>query len=163
MSRVREGRRLQRERGAALVEFVVAGFIGLIVVLALGRIVLMNARAWGWGRDKAELQANATEALEWMERSVREARRVAVDSPTQFRTYDSLGNLVHTYSRETSSGEMRLREDGHDLSARTCTQFSVTPDNDTTSVTLQFELEDHSGNRVAVLTRAARRNIYYEF
>jgi hypothetical protein len=163
MSRLREDRRPRRTRGVALIEFVVAGFIGLLVVLALGRIVLMNGRAWGWGRDKAELQANATEALEWMARSVREARRVIVDSPTQFRTYDSQGNLVHTFSRQTSNGEMRLREDDHDLSARTCTQLAVTPDNDTTSVTLRFELQDHSGNRVSVLTRAARRNIVYEF
>jgi hypothetical protein len=163
MSRMRGGRRARGARGAALVEFVIASFIGLLVVLALGRIVLMNARAWGWGRDKAELQANATEALEGMARSVREARRVVVDSPTQFRTYDSQGNLVHTYSRQTSNGELRLREDDRDLSARTCTQFSVTPDNDTTSLTLKFELQDRSGDKVAVLTRAARRNIVYEF
>jgi hypothetical protein len=163
MSRVRGEHSPRRVRGVALVEFVIAGFIGLMVVLALGRIVLMNARAWGWGRDKAELQANATEALEGMARSVREARRVVVDSPTQFRTYDSLGNLVHTYSRQTSNGELRLRVDGRDLSARKCTQFSVTPDNDTTSITLQFELADRSGDKVAVLTRAARRNIVYEF
>ena len=163
MSCARGWRGPRRERGVALVEFVIAGFIGLLVLLALGRIVLMNTRAWGWGRDKAELQANATEALEWMARSVREARRVVVVSATQFRTYDSQGSLVHTYARETSGGEPRLREDNRDLCTRKCTQFTVTPDNDTTSVTLQFELEDHSGDRVAVLTRAARRNIVYEF
>jgi len=116
MSRVREGRHARSARGVALVEFVIAGFIGLVVVLALGRIVLMNGRAWSWGRDKAELQANATEALEGMARSVREARRVVVDSPTQFRTYDSQGNLVHTYSRQTSNGELRLREGGESCS-----------------------------------------------
>jgi hypothetical protein len=157
-------RRARRhQRGATLVAFVIAALIGFVVLLALGRIALMNGRAWEWGRDKAVLQANATEAIEWIARSVRSARTLLVVSASEFDTYDASGTLVHTYKRDTVDGEPRLLEDGGDLIDRRCVQFVVTPDEDTTSVRLLVEVEDEAGNRVAVETRATVRNIHYAF
>jgi hypothetical protein len=47
--------------------------------------------------------------------------------------------------------------------ARPCVAFVVSPDRDSTSVTLEVELEDGAGNRVRAMTRAAARNRIYEF
>ena len=129
----------------------------------MGSLILQNQRSWQWGRDKTVLQQNTTEALEWMARSVRASRRLAVVSDTKFRTYNENGVLVHSYERTLVAGEGRLQEDAMDLVDRRCTQFQVTTDEDTTSVTLVLELEDDAGNRVAVMTRATVRNLDYQF
>jgi len=150
-------------RGFTTIELVVAGAIAMVVVLAMGYLILQNQRSWKWGRDKAVLQQNTTEALEWMARSVRGARTLAVVSDTRFLTYDENGSVVHTFDRVLVGGEGRLRQDAVDLVETRCTQFQVTPDDDTTSVTLLLELEDDAGNRVAAKTRATLRNRIYEF
>jgi hypothetical protein len=147
----------RQEKGYTLIEFLIGVFLALIVVLALGRIVLTNQRSWEWGRDKVTLQANTTEALDWMSRSVRAARRLEITSATQFKTYDETGALVHTY--QLSSG--KLQQDGADLVARPCTAFTVA--GDTTSVTMTLELQDKSGNKVRATTRASVRNRFFEF
>ena len=144
-------------------ELMVAMIIALVVVMAMGSIIVQNIKSWQQGRDKAVLQQNVTEGLEWMARSVRAARTLVVISATEFETYDETGALVHTYERVNAGGSFRLREDGTDLVERECTQFSVTPDSDTTSVTLVLELEDDAGNLVAARTRAAVRNQSFEF
>jgi hypothetical protein len=146
-----------------LLELVIASFLALVVVFAMDRIILNNLRAWGWGRDKAELQANEIEALEWMARSIRAAHHLQVVSTSEFRTYDAAGALLHTYAREIVGGEGRLRQDGADLVARECTAFGVTPDDDTTSLTLTVELEDNSWNRISATTRVAIRNRPFEY
>jgi Tfp pilus assembly protein PilW len=66
--------------GYTLIELAVGGFLALFVVLALGHVILQNQRSWEWGRDKAVLQQNATEGIEWMARAVRAARRLEVIS-----------------------------------------------------------------------------------
>jgi Tfp pilus assembly protein PilV len=150
---------LRSNKGVTMVELLIAAFVALIVVLAMGRIITTNIRSWNQGRDKAVLQQNVTEALEWMARSIRGARTIEVISSTQFSTYDETGSLVHTYAL---SGD-RLHEDGSDLVDRKCTSFSVTPDADTTSLVLELELEDDAGMLVAARTRAAARNRTFEF
>ena len=132
--------------------------IALVVVLALGRIMLANQRSWDSGRDKAELQANTTETLEWMARSIRAARFLTVVAGDEFWTHDESGTLTHVYRLDTDGAEPRLQEDGRDLSTRRCTQFVVTADDDTTSLTLRLELEDDDGDRVFGMTRVAVRN-----
>lgn len=150
---------LRSSKGVTIVEFLIAIFVALIVVLAMGRIITTNIRSWNQGRDKAVLQQNVTEALEWMARSIRGARTVEVASSTEFSTYDENGTLVHTYML---SGD-RLHEDGSDLVDRKCTRFNVIPDADTTSLVLEMELEDEAGMLVAARTRAAVRNRTFEF
>jgi len=108
-------RRWRSSRGLTLVELMIASFLAFLVVLAMGRIIQANLRAWEWGRDKAVLQANATEAIEWMARQVRAAHHVAVVSTNEFQTFDSDGTLLHTYRRQVVSGEGRLQQDGTDL------------------------------------------------
>lgn len=158
-------RRGARSRdGFGLTEMVIAMVLGLFVVLALGHIVLVNKDAWGWTQDKAVLQQNVTETLEWMARSVRAARRVEMASSTEFRTFDETGALVHSYQLvETTGGGHRLQEDGRDLSDRLCTQFVCTPGPDTTSLILELELEDKAEDRVAGMTRATMRNRNFLF
>jgi hypothetical protein len=150
-------------RGLTLLELVIATFLALIVVLAMGKIILVNNRAWEWGRDKSVLQANETEALEWMARSIRAANHLRMISASEFRTYDAAGTLLHTYRRQVVSGLGRLQQDGTDLVARQCTQFVLTPDNDTTSLTIRLELQDNSSNKISATTRAAVRNRAFEF
>ena len=55
-----------------------------------------------------------------------------------------------------------LYENGVQMVGRVCTGFAVTQE-DTTSVSIQIELRDNAGNLVAGNTRAAVRNMTYEF
>ena len=64
---------LSDRRGYTLIELMIAVVLGLVVVLALGRLILTNQRSWEQGRDKTVLQQNVTESLEWMARSIRAA------------------------------------------------------------------------------------------
>ncbi len=150
-------------RGGTLMEMCVGMFLALLVVLAAGNIILTNARAWEWGRDKMVLQQNATEALEWMARAVRAADSLAVISASEVRTYDAGGALLHTYAQVIEGSEGRLHQDGSDLVDRVCSQFVVTPGADTTSVTLLVELADNAGDHVAAQTRAALRGRSFVF
>lgn len=151
------------EVGFTLIELMVALSLSFVVVLALGKIVLQNQRSMTWGRDKVVLQQNATEAAEWMARSVRASRRLEVLSSSRFRTYDEGDTITHVFELLTVGGFPRLRENGGDLVDRNCTLFQVTPDDDTTSLVLEIELEDDSGNRVRADTRAAVRNRTFEY
>jgi type II secretory pathway pseudopilin PulG len=143
-------------RGFTLVELTIGLFLGLLIIIMLGRIILTSQRTWGWGRDKVTLQQNVTEAVEGMARSVRAARTLVVVGDDEFQTYDEDSVLVHTYLLDGASE--RLLQDGVPLVDRKCTVFRCTPDDDTTSIGLEVELEDDSSNRVAAQTRAAIRN-----
>lgn len=144
--------------GATMVEFMIATVIALILVLVLGWLLMSSQRTWESGRDKSELQANTTEALEWMARSIRESRRLTLVNSNEFWTHDETGGLAHTYRLDNTGVEPRLQQDGQDLATRHCTQFTVTADDDTTSLTLVLELEDSDGDRVLGMTRVALRN-----
>jgi hypothetical protein len=156
-------RKWRSNAGVTLIELTISVFLTLFVVIVMGRVVLQNQRSFGWGRDKVTLQQNVTEACEWMARTVRAARTLDVVSASELRAYDESGTLIHTFRRFTVNGTPRLQQDGAALVDRKCTQFVVTPDSDTTSVTLSLELEDDSGNRVAASTRVALRNRTFEF
>jgi hypothetical protein len=95
-----------------------------------------------------------------MSRSVRSARSLVVVSANEFSTRDAAGAVVHTYKRALVSGIYRLLQDGAVMVDRPCQQFSVTPNADTTSVSLTLRLQisatDTTG--VAALTRATVRN-----
>jgi hypothetical protein len=158
------GRPRQGSRGGyTLLELAIASLIALLVVLALGRLIVANLRSWEWGRDKVVLQQNVTEALEWMERSVRAAHTLQVPANNSFITFDETGAQVHTYHIEQVAGRNRLREDNHDLSDRPCTLFTVSANWDTTSLLIRLEFEDAAGDRVAATTRATIRNRPFEF
>ena len=150
-------------RGFTLIELMIATFLSLIVVLALGNIVLANQKAWVWGHDKAVLQSNVTESLEWMARSIRAAHSIQVLGSGDFQTYDENDNPTHRYRLSGSGASARLLEDESSFSDRTCTQFTVTANTDTTSLTLALEFEDDSGARVAAMNRATLRNRTLEF
>ena len=64
-----------RERGFTMVELMIASFLAVIVVLALGNVILVSQKSWEWGRDKTVLQQNVAEVTEWMARSVRQSQR----------------------------------------------------------------------------------------
>jgi len=149
--------------GFTIVELVIASFLALVVVLALGTVAVTSNRSWDRHLKKATLQANTTEALEWMARAVRGARTIAVVDTSQVRTYDASGTLTHTYQRVVLGDGGHLRQDGTDLVEQKCTRFRVTPDDDTTSVTLLLELEDRSESRMKAETRVAVRNRTFTF
>ncbi len=157
------GKRSRDRRGLTIIEFTVASMISVIVVLALGRIVLASKRGFDWNVDKTVLQQNASESLEHMARTVRASKRLVVSSTSAFSTYDETGALTHTFLRTVANGTGTLLQDGAALTPRACTAFTVTPDDDTTSVSLQLQLADNSGNSVALATRAAVRNRHFEF
>jgi len=154
--------RRRDRRGFTLVEMMIACFLSLVVVLAMGKIMQQNVKSWQQGRDKAVLQQNVTEALEWMTRWVRAARTITVVSSSEFRCYDETGTLTHTF-RRIAAGGGRLQQDGADLVDRKCPSFTVAPDADTTRLTIVLELEDGAANRVAATTTAAIRNRYFEY
>jgi hypothetical protein len=149
--------------GFTLVETVIGLFLSLIVVLALGGVMLLNQRAYGWGRDKIVLQQNVSESLERLSRLVRMSARLRVVSPVEFSTYDESDVLTHTVRRATVAGTGRLQQDGVDLVDRSCSVLDVQPNGDTTALTIGLELEDKSGNRVRFQTRAALRSRDFEF
>jgi hypothetical protein len=156
-------KRGERRSGLTIVELTVALFLGLLVVLALGRIILASQSSWRQGRDKAVLQQNVTETLEGLARSIRAARQVVVTSSEQFATYDETGALVHAYAITGSGASRRLQQDGVDYVDRQCLQFSVTPNTDTTSLTILLELVNPDDVRVAAETRVVPRNVSYTF
>jgi type II secretory pathway component PulJ len=153
----------RRGGGFTIIELMIACFLSLVVVLAMGRIIQQNVISWQQGRDKAVLQQNVTEALEWMSRWVRSSRSITVVSASELRCYDETGALTHTFRRTVVGGEGRLQQDGADLVDRVCPSFTVTPDTDTTRLTLALQLQDPAGNLVAATTRAAVRNRFFEY
>jgi Tfp pilus assembly protein PilW len=157
--------RARRCEGYTMVELMVAVLLSLIVVLGLGRIITSNQRTWEWGRDKVVLQQNVTESLEWMARSVRAARSLRVASAAEFSTRDTTGTVVHNFKRASVSGVFRLLQDGSNLAGRPCAQFTVTPNADTTSLTLKLRLQLSSTDTtgVAAMTRATLRNRTFTF
>ena len=148
--------------GYTLLELMVAGFLSLFVLLALGKLILVNQQSWEWGRDKSVLQQNASLTLERVSARVRAARTIAVVDSTEFRCYDATGSLTDVFRRVVNSGG-RLQHNGLAMVDRDCPAFVVTTDDDTTSVTVQLVLADNSGERVTALTRAAIRNQSFEF
>lgn len=155
-------KRPRGRRGFTMVELMIGGFLALIVLLAMGRLVLANQRSWEWGRDKLLLQQNITEALEAMARAVRAADSLAVTNASDFSTFDD-GALVHRFARATIDGVDRLQQDDVDLVDRRCVSFLVTPNVDTTNVVLQLELEDEHGSRMVLMTVATPRNRSFVF
>lgn len=148
--------------GYTLLELMVASFLSLFVLLALGKLILVNQQSWEWGRDKSVLQQNASLTLERVSARVRAARTIAVVDSTEFRCYDATGSLTDVFRRVVNSGG-RLQHNGLAMVDRECPAFVVTTDDDTTSVTVQLVLADNSGERVTALTRAAIRNQSFEF
>lgn len=157
-------RTMDSRRGFTLVELMIASFISLIVVLGLGQLILVSQSAWKWGAGKTELQGNVAEATEWMARSVRLASAVTLVSDSDFITRNEDGNPLHRYQvGSDGAGGRRILEDGKALVDQDCTDFSVTANEDTTSVTLSLELRDAMGNKVAAMTTATLRNRSLEF
>jgi hypothetical protein len=152
-----------REEGFTLVETVIGLFLSLIVVLALGGVMLLNQRAYGWGRDKIFLQQNVSESLERLAQLVRMSARLRAVSPVELWTYDESGVQTHTVRRAVVAGEGRLQVDGSDIVDRSCTLLDVQPNGDTTAVTITLELGDDSGNLVQFRTQSALRSRDFEF
>ena len=144
--------------GFTMIEMVVALFISLIVVAALGKVMLVNSRSWKLGNEKVLLQTNVSDAVDRMSRSIRSARRLQVISATEFRTYDTAGALKHTYRRYQTAGGLRLQEDGLDLTPQACNSFACTANADTTSLTISLQLQNADGELVARQTRITVRN-----
>ena len=129
----------------------------IVVVLALGALIQANRASFAWGQDKASLQQNVSEALDWMTRSIRAARTLQVNGTEEFRTFDEAGNLEHVYERATDSGVPRLLVDGSPLIQRRCHSFLVTANSDTTSVTLKVVFESDAGDFVAQIHSPSER------
>lgn len=150
--------RRRHRSGFTLIEMVVALFVSLIVVAALGKIMLVNSRSWKLGNDKVLLQQNVSDAVERMAHSIRSSRRLRVISATEFRTYDTAGALTHTYRSYQTAGGQRLQEDGRDMAPQACDSFACTTNADTTSLTLAVQLQNTDGETVARRTRVTIRN-----
>jgi len=150
------------QRGYTLLELMVAGMLSMFVLLALGKLILVNQQSWEWGRDKTVLQQNASLTLERISARVRAARSIAVADSTEFRCYDATGSVTDVFRRVVNSGG-RLQHNGLDMVDRTCNAFIVTTDDDTTSVTIQIELADNSDERITAMTRTAIRNQSFTF
>lgn len=151
-------RRRPGRSGFTLIEMVVALFVSLIVVAALGKIMLVNSRSWKLGNDKVYLQQNVSEAVSRMAHSIRSSRRLRLISATEFRTYDETGTLTHTYRKYATASGQRLQEDGRNMTPWACNAFSCTANADTTSLTLAVTLQNTDGETVARRSRITLRN-----
>ncbi len=159
-------RKLTRRRGGAagftLVELMVALTASLIVTFALARLVMSNQAAWQDGRDRAVLQQNLSEALEWLGRDIRGAARVQLQGPAAFQLLDRNGQVAHSYALSTSGGDTFLVRDGRPVVARDCPVFSVQANADTTVLTLTVGLRGRSGKRTTAVTAVAVRGRHLE-
>lgn len=154
----------RRPAGFTMIELMIALAIAFIVVLAIGKLMVVNQTSFGQGRDKAVLQQNATEVLDRIARSVRGARTLDLVGPDEFRTYDAAGSLAHTY-RRIQEGDLPgiLQQDGQPLTSQECAVFACSMNNDETTLTVDLELRDAVGNSVARTTRITVRNRTLEF
>lgn len=151
------------QRGITLIELMVALTASAIVLLALGNVVLVNQKAVGWSQDRAELQGHTTVVMSRIARSVRGANQVVVSNANTFRLYDLNGTLTHTYALVSAADGPRLQLNGADMADQNCTRFTVTPNADTTSVTLDLELTSTDGVTLGELSTVSIRNRTLEF
>jgi type II secretory pathway component PulJ len=155
---------VRRREGFTMMELMIALLIAFIVVLAIGKLMVVNQTSFGQGREKAQLQQNATEVLDRIARSVRGARTLDLVGPDEFRTYDAAGSLAHTYRRIQEGGLPGiLQQDGRPLTSQECTIFACSMNDDETMLTLDLELRDAVGNIVNRTTRITVRNRTLEF
>ncbi len=151
----RRGSRAQA--GYTVIELTVALSLAFIVVLALGRLMLVNQTSWRQGQARAVLQQNVTETLEHIARQVRRAHSVEI-SQSALRVLDEDGDVIHSYRRDGYGEAARLEEDGDALTPQICTQFDCDVDDSESTATVSLELANADGSRVAGLIRATVRN-----
>jgi len=157
MVQLRRNRPAAEQGGFTLVELMVALTASLIVTFALGQLVMTNQRAWRDGTDRAVLQQNLSQVLDWIGSDVRGAARVDLQGGSSFRLLDRNGQALHTYTLQTSGGDTLLQRDGRTLVPRTCPVFSVAANADTTILTITVDLRGQYGKRVSATTAVAIR------
>lgn len=145
-------------RGFTLIELMVASFISLIVLAGLGQLILVNQKTWNWGRERVVLQQSVTQVMDRISWEVRASNKLLVLGSNRFRTYDELGNQTHEYRLLGSGSTARVSEDGVAMSDLLCSAFTVASSSYNTNLTINLELEDDNGNRVAAMTRSTIRN-----
>jgi len=139
-------------------ELMVALVASFIVVLALGKLVLVNQQAWRDCRDRALLQQNLSQVLDWFALDVRGATRIDLQGTTGFRLLDAAGRQLHAYTLQTTQGDTLLQRDGRVIAPRTCHRFSVQANRDTTALTITVGLRGENGKRIVGSTIIAVRN-----
>lgn len=147
------------QRGVTLTELMISIFISLIVVMALGRLVMLNSESFTSSSDRTDLQQSTSFVLERMAKAVRQAHGLQVNNSRSFNTLDAGGGLAAAFQRASSSGTPRIQMNGMDLAGYECTFFNVIADADTTSLILEIELTGDDGVSNRTLTRVAQRNV----
>jgi type II secretory pathway pseudopilin PulG len=146
------------QAGYSLIEIMVAVAISFMVVMALGRVITMNTQAWIYNQESSHVQRNASQALDWMSRDIRQARTLEMISATEFRTLGASGAVEHVYRLDTSGSVDRVKRDGDDMFPEACTQFLVTANPDTSGVTVTLTLLNAGGTSVTAMSQAVVRN-----
>lgn len=155
------------QRGFTIVEFAIASFLAMVVLLAMGTVYLIVQNSFRVGAKKVVAQQEATLLSQYVSRQVRVGDALYVyrmpDRVTPQPTGDGLAILddgVPIMRLEYDAGTGTLADSlGASVTAMTVRnlQFSVDPLRPRTIV-FQFATDDEHGNLVDVESSATLRN-----
>jgi len=146
------------QRGLTLIELMLAIFITAFLLVAMGVIYTQTAEAWREGKEKLDIQQEATFALEQIARDVRASRSVVVASPDDIRCYDSAGTETARYTLDTSGAVNYIHRDSNPLVSVQCTLLGFALSADEGTVDISLELQDAQGNKTLVSSKTTLRN-----
>jgi prepilin-type N-terminal cleavage/methylation domain-containing protein len=145
--------------GMTMIELMVASFIAVIFMLAAGTGYLVNQKAYKANREKLELQQTASQVMELMQKNIRAAATATIGNPAdRIQLFDLSGNEFARFRLNISGGTAKLFETDALLAQQKLILLSFVPNADTSSVTINLNLEDVNKNRVLINTTAALRN-----
>ncbi len=153
----------RRQLGITMMELMVALLASAIVIIALGKVVIVNQQATTRSRDRAEMQGHTTVVMSRISRAVRGANRIERTGPNAFRLYDLTGGVTHTYRLVNGSDGPRLQQNSTDMADLDCTRFDVTINADTTSVTVDLEFSSADSVKYSELNTVSIRNRTLEY
>jgi prepilin-type N-terminal cleavage/methylation domain-containing protein len=156
------------DRGFTLLELLVAGAIGSVVLLGIGGYYLSTLRFYDQSSSQAFLQRQASLAIEEMARQIRPAnaltRGVCNADPNALQVTNSLGVFCF-YRNGSQLSEDRPGGTANLLSGSpvplTVTSFTslLTPaSSGATRATISFQLSDNVQNSMTFQTDLSRRN-----
>lgn len=151
------------QTGYTLIEIMVSISISFMVMMALGRVITMNSQAWRYNQESALVQKNASMALDWMSRDIRQARTLLMVSGTEFQTLDDTGAVEHVYRLNTAGSVDKVQRDGNDMFPEACTQFTVAANADTSGMTVTMTIINANGTTVTTMGQAVIRNTTRQF
>jgi hypothetical protein len=153
--------RLGREDGFSIVEMAVSAVIATIFMLTAGTAYIVNQKSYKANDEKRELQQNVAHIMEMMERQIRGSARAVIPSPpnnNRVELLDTQDQVITRFRLNTVSGIDRIFQDNALLARQKLITLTFVPNHDTSTVTINLNLEDENFNKVAMKSSATLRN-----